>query len=43
VHSSEDGARGLARGIDLRRALLVETPHGLRKFIGGEVTVRPEA
>ncbi len=43
VHSAEDGARGLARGIDLSGALLVETPHGLRKFIGGEVTVRPEA
>jgi BirA family biotin operon repressor/biotin-[acetyl-CoA-carboxylase] ligase len=43
VHSAEDGARGLARGIDLSGALLIETPHGLRKFIGGEVTVRPEA
>jgi BirA family biotin operon repressor/biotin-[acetyl-CoA-carboxylase] ligase len=43
VHSAEDGTRGLARGIDLSGALLVETPHGLRKFIGGEVTVRPEA
>jgi BirA family biotin operon repressor/biotin-[acetyl-CoA-carboxylase] ligase len=42
VHSSEDGARGRARGIDLSGALLVETPHGLRKFIGGEVTVRPD-
>jgi BirA family biotin operon repressor/biotin-[acetyl-CoA-carboxylase] ligase len=42
VHSAEVGARGLARGIDLSGALLVETPHGLRKFIGGEVTVRPE-
>jgi BirA family biotin operon repressor/biotin-[acetyl-CoA-carboxylase] ligase len=43
VHSAEDGTRGLARGIDLSGALLIETPHGLRKFIGGEVTVRPEA
>jgi BirA family transcriptional regulator, biotin operon repressor / biotin---[acetyl-CoA-carboxylase] ligase len=43
VHAAEDGARGLARGIDLSGALLIETPHGLRKFIGGEVSVRPEA
>lgn len=43
VHAAEDGARGLARGIDLSGALLVETPQGLRKFIGGEVSVRPEA
>jgi BirA family biotin operon repressor/biotin-[acetyl-CoA-carboxylase] ligase len=43
VHAAEDGVRGLARGIDLSGALLVETPHGLRKFIGGEVSVRPEA
>jgi BirA family biotin operon repressor/biotin-[acetyl-CoA-carboxylase] ligase len=43
VHAADDGARGLARGIDLSGALLVETPHGLRKFIGGEVSVRPEA
>jgi BirA family transcriptional regulator, biotin operon repressor / biotin---[acetyl-CoA-carboxylase] ligase len=43
VHASDEGARGLARGIDLSGALLVETPNGLRKFIGGEVSVRPEA
>jgi BirA family transcriptional regulator, biotin operon repressor / biotin---[acetyl-CoA-carboxylase] ligase len=33
--------RGLARGIDLSGALLVETPQGLQKFLSGEVTVRP--
>jgi len=43
VQSVEQGARGLARGIDLSGALLVETPQGLRKFIAGEVTVRPLA
>lgn len=43
VHAAEEGARGLARGIDLSGALLVETPHGLRKFVGGEVSVRPDA
>jgi BirA family transcriptional regulator, biotin operon repressor / biotin---[acetyl-CoA-carboxylase] ligase len=34
--------RGIARGIDLRGALLVETPQGLCRFNSGEVTVRPE-
>jgi BirA family biotin operon repressor/biotin-[acetyl-CoA-carboxylase] ligase len=32
--------KGLARGIDLHGALLVETPHGLKKFISGDVSVR---
>jgi BirA family biotin operon repressor/biotin-[acetyl-CoA-carboxylase] ligase len=33
--------RGLARGVDLHGALLVETAEeGLRKFVSGEVTVR---
>ena len=36
---AKDG--GLARGIDLSGALLVETPGGLKKFFSGEVTVRP--
>jgi len=39
--SAADGvARGIARGIDLRGALMVETPHGMRRFISGDVTVR---
>jgi BirA family biotin operon repressor/biotin-[acetyl-CoA-carboxylase] ligase len=42
VQAGEETAGGLARGIDLSGALLVETPHGLRKFFSGEVTVRPE-
>jgi len=37
----DDATRGLARGIDLSGALMVETPDGLRKFVSGEVTVRP--
>jgi BirA family biotin operon repressor/biotin-[acetyl-CoA-carboxylase] ligase len=41
VHSGDDVVRGLARGIDLSGALLVETPQGLQKFYSGEVTVRP--
>jgi BirA family biotin operon repressor/biotin-[acetyl-CoA-carboxylase] ligase len=36
-----DIARGLARGIDLHGALLVETvDEGLKKFVSGEVSVR---
>ena len=32
---------GLARGVDLHGALLVETPdEGLKKFVSGEVSVR---
>jgi BirA family biotin operon repressor/biotin-[acetyl-CoA-carboxylase] ligase len=39
--SGADGiARGLARGIDLRGALMVETPSGLQRFISGDVTLR---
>ena len=36
-----DVIKGLARGVDLHGALLVETPNeGLRKFVSGDVTVR---
>lgn len=42
VQAGEMSARGIARGIDIGGALLVETPQGLRKFISGEVSVRPE-
>jgi BirA family biotin operon repressor/biotin-[acetyl-CoA-carboxylase] ligase len=39
--SAADGiARGIARGIDLHGALMVETPQGVRRFISGDVTVR---
>ncbi|MGH7072374.1 MAG: biotin--[acetyl-CoA-carboxylase] ligase [Acetobacteraceae bacterium] len=41
VHTLEGVARGLARGIDLHGALVVETPNGVRRFISGDVTVRP--
>ncbi|HEU5442721.1 MAG TPA: biotin--[acetyl-CoA-carboxylase] ligase [Steroidobacteraceae bacterium] len=40
VHTLEGVARGLARGIDLHGALVVETPGGVRRFISGDVTVR---
>lgn len=34
-------ARGLARGIDVHGALLVETREGVQRFTAGDVTVRP--
>ena len=40
VHTLEGIARGLARGIDLHGALVVETPQGVKRFISGDVTVR---
>jgi len=43
VHTLEGVARGLARGIDLHGALVVETPSGVKRFISGDVTVRPVA
>ncbi len=36
-------SRGLARGVDIHGALLVETAQGLERFISGDVTVRPAA
>lgn len=40
VQAGEAITRGLARGVDLNGALLVETPQGLQRFISGDVTVR---
>jgi len=40
AYVAEEGVPGIARGIDLTGALLVETPQGLRKFYSGDVTVR---
>jgi len=40
VHTLEGVARGLARGIDLHGALVLETPQGVRRFVSGDVTVR---
>jgi BirA family transcriptional regulator, biotin operon repressor / biotin---[acetyl-CoA-carboxylase] ligase len=34
--------QGLARGIDLHGALLLDTPEGVKRFISGDVTVRAE-
>jgi BirA family biotin operon repressor/biotin-[acetyl-CoA-carboxylase] ligase len=40
VTTVQDATRGVARGIDVDGALLVETAHGLVRFISGEVSVR---
>jgi BirA family biotin operon repressor/biotin-[acetyl-CoA-carboxylase] ligase len=40
VNAAEGVARGIARGIDLRGALMVETPQGVLRFISGDVSVR---
>jgi BirA family transcriptional regulator, biotin operon repressor / biotin---[acetyl-CoA-carboxylase] ligase len=41
VMNGEERTRGFARGIDATGALLVEAPQGLRKFVSGEVSIRP--
>ena len=41
VQSAAGTVHGIARGIDLHGALLIETTQGVRRFISGEVTVRP--
>lgn len=41
VSGAQGVSKGLARGIDLHGALLLETPHGVKRFISGDVTVRP--
>jgi BirA family transcriptional regulator, biotin operon repressor / biotin---[acetyl-CoA-carboxylase] ligase len=40
VQTLEGVVRGLARGIDLHGALVIETPQGVRRFVSGDVTVR---
>jgi BirA family transcriptional regulator, biotin operon repressor / biotin---[acetyl-CoA-carboxylase] ligase len=35
--------RGLARGIDVHGALMLDTPAGVKRFISGDVSVRPTA
>jgi biotin-(acetyl-CoA carboxylase) ligase len=41
--AAEGTVKGIARGIDLEGALLVETPQGLLRFISGDVSVRAES
>ncbi len=40
VSAAQGSTKGLARGIDVHGALLVETPHGVKRFISGDVSVR---
>jgi BirA family biotin operon repressor/biotin-[acetyl-CoA-carboxylase] ligase len=42
VTAAQGLAKGVARGIDLDGALLVETPQGLLRFISGDVSVRAD-
>jgi BirA family biotin operon repressor/biotin-[acetyl-CoA-carboxylase] ligase len=42
VTGTEGFTKGVARGIDLEGALLVETPQGLLRFISGDVSVRAD-
>src|SRR5579862_1918456 len=42
VTADNSCTKGIARGIDLDGALLVETPQGLLRFISGDVSVRAE-
>jgi BirA family biotin operon repressor/biotin-[acetyl-CoA-carboxylase] ligase len=41
VSGAQGVAQGMARGIDLHGALLLETPQGVQRFISGDVSVRP--
>jgi BirA family biotin operon repressor/biotin-[acetyl-CoA-carboxylase] ligase len=42
VTGADGFTKGVARGIDLEGALLVETPQGLLRFISGDVSVRAD-
>jgi BirA family biotin operon repressor/biotin-[acetyl-CoA-carboxylase] ligase len=42
VMATEGATKGIARGIDLEGAFLVETPQGLLRFITGDVSVRAD-
>jgi biotin-(acetyl-CoA carboxylase) ligase len=42
VNGTDGFTKGVARGIDLEGALLVETPQGLLRFISGDVSVRAD-
>jgi BirA family transcriptional regulator, biotin operon repressor / biotin---[acetyl-CoA-carboxylase] ligase len=41
VNGADGVASGMARGIDVHGALLLETREGVQRFIAGDVTVRP--
>ena len=41
VSGAQGTARGMARGIDVHGAFLLETPQGVQRFLSGDVSVRP--
>jgi BirA family biotin operon repressor/biotin-[acetyl-CoA-carboxylase] ligase len=43
VQTAQGPVHGVARGIDLEGALLMETPAGLQRFISGDVSVRADS
>jgi BirA family biotin operon repressor/biotin-[acetyl-CoA-carboxylase] ligase len=43
VQAAQSPVHGIARGIDLDGALLVETPGGLQRFLAGDVSVRADS
>jgi BirA family biotin operon repressor/biotin-[acetyl-CoA-carboxylase] ligase len=43
VATEQETIRGVARGIDIDGALLIETPKGVVRFVSGDVSVRTEA
>jgi BirA family transcriptional regulator, biotin operon repressor / biotin---[acetyl-CoA-carboxylase] ligase len=42
VSADAGTVKGLARGIDLHGAFLLETPDGVKRFVSGDVTVRAD-
>ncbi|MBV9620250.1 MAG: biotin--[acetyl-CoA-carboxylase] ligase [Gammaproteobacteria bacterium] len=42
VSAPQGWIAGVARGVDVHGALLIETPHAVQRFVSGEVSVRPE-
>jgi BirA family biotin operon repressor/biotin-[acetyl-CoA-carboxylase] ligase len=40
VTAGDNTTKGVARGIDLHGALLIQTPQGVQRFVSGDVTVR---
>ena len=43
VSAAQGSTKGLARGIDVHGALLVETPHGVKRFISGDAAATQNA
>ena len=43
VATEQETTRGVARGIDIDGALLLETPKGVARFVSGDVSVRAES